>query len=66
VYGGFGKRRVVRRALDAREDLVPDAVRPAADLAVADQPLLLRAVDHERQARVGDEAAARELRPGVQ
>ena len=58
------ERRVRRGALDAREDLVPDRVRPAADPAVADQPLLLRAVDHEREVRVGDEAAARELRPG--
>ncbi len=54
---GFG-----RRPFDAREDLVPDAVRPLHDLAVADQPLLLRAVDDEREVRVGDEAAARELR----
>ena len=58
------KCRLRRRALDTCEDLVPDAVRPPADPTVANQPLLLRAVDHERQARVGDEAAARELRPG--
>src|SRR4029079_5395958 len=32
-------------ALDAREDLVPDAVGPAVEAAVPDQPLLLRAVD---------------------
>ena len=64
VYGGFGKRRVGRRAHHAGEDLVPHAVGPAVDLAVAGQPLLLRAVDDERQLRVGDEAAAGVLRPG--
>ena len=55
---------VVRCALDAREHLVPHAVRPAGHLAVAGEPLLLRAVDHERQAGIGDEAAAGELRAG--
>ena len=49
VYGGSGKVR--RRAPDdAGEHLVPHAVGPAADLAVAGQPLLLRAVDDDRQA----------------
>ena len=59
-----GERSVRGRPHDAREDLVPHGVRPASDLAVADQPLLLRAVDDEGELRVGDEAAARELRPG--
>ena len=59
-----GERGVRGRPHDAREDLVPHGVRPASDLAVADQPLLLRAVDDEGELRVGDEAAARELRPG--
>ena len=49
-----------RRPEDAREDLVPDAVRPAVEIAVSDQVLLLRAVDDgaARELRVGDEAAA--------
>jgi hypothetical protein len=34
------------RTHDARKHLVPDAVGPAIELAVPDQPLLLRAVDH--------------------
>ena len=51
-------------AHDSGEDLVPDPVAPAAHLAVADQPLLLRAVDDVRRPRVGDETATRVLRPG--
>ena len=51
VYGGLGNAGVVRGADDAREDLVPHAVGPARDLAVAGQPLLLRPVERGRQAR---------------
>jgi hypothetical protein len=36
-----------RRAHDAGEDLIPDAVRPGADDTVPRQPLLLRGVDDE-------------------
>jgi hypothetical protein len=63
VYGGFGKF-VSSGACHAGEHLVPDGVGPTADAAVADEVLLLRAVDGERQFRVGDEAAAGELRAG--
>ena len=51
-------------AQHAGEHLVPDPVAPAVDLAVADQPLLLRPVDDEGQLRVGDETTTGELRPG--
>ena len=58
---GRVRERLRRRALDAGEDLVPDAVRPAVERAVADQVLLLRAVDDGAgELRVGDEAAAGE------
>ena len=55
------------RIHDAREHLVPDAVGPAIELAVPDQPLLLRAVDHGAavKLRIGDEAAAGERRAGA-
>src|SRR5439155_14442414 len=54
--------RLRRRADDAREDLIPDTVGPAADAAVPHEELLLRPVDDEAGLRVGDEAAARGLR----
>ena len=56
-------RRLCREALggsahDTGEHLVPDPVRPAVEVAVPDQPLLLRPVDHSAavELRVGDEA----------
>jgi hypothetical protein len=61
---GRGRERLRRRPDHAREDLVPDAVRPTADAAVANEELLLRAVDDEACLRVSDEAAAGVLRPG--
>src|SRR5258707_1758096 len=50
------------RAYDPRERLVPDAVCPAVELAVSDQPLLLRAIDNGAAVDIGigNEAAARE------
>ncbi len=62
--GCLGREAFGRRAHHAREDLVPDAVRPAVEDAVPDQPLLLAAVDDRGavELRIGDEAAARERR----
>ena len=56
-----------RRTHDAREHLVPDTVAPAIELAVSDQPLLLRAVDHgvTVKLRIGDEATAGVRRAGA-
>src|SRR5262249_4451377 len=53
---------------DPGEDLVPDAVRPAVDVAVPDEVLLLRPVDDRavRELRVRDEAAAREAGAGAE
>src|SRR5207249_10899542 len=55
------------RAEGTRNDLVPDAVRPAAERAVPNEPLLLRAVDDRAAAepRIGDEATARERWAGA-
>ena len=55
------------RIHDAREHLVPDSVGPAIELAVPDEPLLLRAVDHGAavKLRIGDETAAGERRAGA-
>ena len=67
VEGGVGLGREVRlgrRADGAGEDLVPHAVGPGAHLAVAREPLLLRAVDDRAGAGVGEVAAAGELRAG--
>ena len=52
---------------DTGEHLVPGAVAPAIELAVPDQPLLLRAVDHGAavKLRISDEAAAGERRAGA-
>ena len=57
-----GVAGVVRCTDHPREHLVPDRVGPDADLAVAGDPLLLGTVDQHTGFRVGDEAAARELR----
>ncbi len=62
---GRGREGRLRGGADrAGEDLVPHAVGPLADLAVAGQPLLLGAVDDRARARVGEVAAAGELRTG--
>src|SRR5260370_41967620 len=52
------------RAYDPRERLVPDAVCPAVELAVSDQPLLLRAIDIGAAVElgIGNEAPACERR----
>ena len=64
-----GRRREALRwrSHDAREDLVPDRVGPAIELAVPGYPLLLRAVDHGAgvELRIRDEAAAGEGRAGA-
>ena len=62
--GRARERCVRRRALGPCEDLVPHGVRPAADAAVAREPLLLRAVDHGTRPAVAHVPAAGELRPG--
>jgi len=59
-----GGERLGWGAHDAGEDLVPDAVGPASDLAVPHEELLLRTIDDEASVGVGDEAATRKLRTG--
>src|SRR5260370_29278698 len=62
--GGGRLREALHRYVAgiAREDLVPHSVAPGVQLSVADQELLLRAVDDcaSRELRIRDEAAAGE------
>ncbi len=53
-------RSLSRRTDITREDLVPDAVAPAVEIAVPHDELLLRTVDHGAagECRVGYESAA--------
>ena len=64
VYGGFGKAASVGAPTTPEKTWFHTPLDQPRDLAVAGQPLLLRAVDDDRQVRVGDEAAARVLRAG--
>src|ERR1039458_10577827 len=70
--GATGQARVSGEALRrgahvAGEYLVPDAVGPAVEVAVADDELLLGAVDHGAtgERRVGDEPAAGVVRGAI-
>src|SRR3954447_19415324 len=61
--GGGRREALWRRAGDTGEDLVPYAVRPGTERAVADVELLLRTIDDLAvEPEIGDEPATGERR----
>src|SRR5258708_15790437 len=65
--GLLSRETLAGGADNSRERLVPDTVGPAIELAIPDQPLLLRAVDDSAAVEfgIGDETAAGERRTGA-